>query len=258
MKISRMFILAALVGSLFAALGVSADAESGGVEVYSAAPCKDTTTIAVSGWSTYRNNRIHAAIRYHDGDGKEVLLREVYTAAFDAGQFFMAITLPYEKRAVPAGTVMWVDVQLQRHSGNVYLNLGPTARAWLTAADKSCSGLCSATIDATDMAPADGTITLRSHYGTWFRPEGRLQGAIPVSAGRKARITFVGLDCGWTVRAWYYPKSGDTTPRMLPAQYWPGEYQVTDADGTNPYTTSFASGLRPTDPLEEDDPYVVR
>ena len=55
----------------------------------------------------------------------------------------------------------------------------------------------------------------------------------------------VALPCNWTVRAWYYPATGkDRTPRMLPAQYWPYEFAATSQDGANPYTTSFAKGLK--------------
>jgi hypothetical protein len=60
------------------------------------------------------------------------------------------------------------------------------------------------------------------------------------------------------VRAWYYPKSGDTTPKMLPSQYWPNEFAANSLDGTNPYTTAFAKALKATHPTEPDDPFAVK
>jgi hypothetical protein len=258
MKAGRLFVLVALAASLVFVISSSAAASSGAIGVHSIAACKDSTTVAVIGSSTYANNRVHTAAYYQNADGNDVLLAEDYTPAFGAGRISLAALLKYVKTPVGAGTVLRIDVQLQRLNGNSYVNVGGIVRQYTTVADKSCVGLCSVTVDTTDAAPTDGTITLRSHYGSWFRPEGRMYSAVPISAGRRARVTFVGLPCGWTVRSWYYPKAGDTTPRMLPAQYWPNEYAATDADGTNPYTTSFAAGLPATHPLEEDDPLAVR
>jgi hypothetical protein len=255
MKTGRLFILVTLVASLLIALSAPAGASSGSISVFSLAACKDIATVTAVGSSPYSNNRISAAIFYQDDQGQDVLLQHVHSSAFGAGPFSLTVLLPYTT-AMAAGTALRVDVRLQRLSGNSYMDAA-WAGQYVTVADVSCLNLCSVTVNTTDKAPADGTITLRSHYGSWFRPEGWLHGAVPVNAGRQVRTTFVGLPCGWTVRAWYYPKAGDKTPKMLPSQYWPNEYQAYMLDGTNPYTTSFANALPPTHPLEEDDPFVV-
>jgi hypothetical protein len=258
MKASRLFAWMVLVVSLFAAFPVSAAEPSGSIGIYSVAACKDSTIVAVVGSSTYANNRVGAAIFYQDAEGQDVLLKQLHTSAFGAGSFSLALSLPYVKKTVAAGTVLRVEVRLQRLSGKSYVDVGHIVNQYVTAPDKNCFGLCTVTLDTTDAAPSDGTITLRSHYGSWFRPEGWLHGAVPVRAGQRVRATFIGLSCEWSVRAWYYPKTGDKTPKMLPAQYWPYEYQANDLDGTNPYVTSFASGLPPTHPLEEDDLFVAK
>jgi len=258
MKITRLLILVGLVAALSASLPASAATPSVSVGIYSIAACKDTTTVVVNGSSTYSNNRLNVNIYHKNDKGDYVLLKQAYSSTFVAGPFMIAVTLPYTNKAVAEGEVFWIDVQLQRLSGGSYVNVGNLVTQSATVADKYCFDKCTVTVDTSDKAPASGTLTLRSHFGSWFRPEGRLHGAMPVSAGRTARVVFVGVPCDWPVRAWYYPKTGDKTPKMLPAQYWPNDFQANALDGTNPYVTSFANGLKPTHPLEEDDPYVVK
>ena len=260
MKVNRRFVwcvLAALVLSLVGALTVVADGPSTTVGIYSVAACKDSSMVAVLGYSAYANNRVVADIYYKDGDGNTVSLKHVETAPFGTGRFSLAIPMHYVARPVPAGTPLQVEVNLQRLSHYTYVTVA-TATQHVTVADQGCFDLCSITLDTLDHAPAGGTVALRSHYGTWFRPEGWLHGAMPVQAGQRLRVTFVGLPCDLSVRAWYYPKNGDPTPLLLPAQYWPHEYQVNEADGTNPYVTQFAAGLPATEPLEKDDPFVYQ
>lgn len=261
MRITRLapgFLLIVLLGvaSAFGGLPV-AGASNGSIGIYDVAVCRDTTTVAAVGSAAYATNRVGADIYFQNAKGEEVLLQQIYTDAFGPGPVSVALTLPYADAGIAPGTLLRVEVRLQRLSGSTFVDVSVASRhAW--APDKNCFGACSVTVDTADGAPADGVITLRSHYGTWFRPEGWLHGAMPVRAGRSARLTFVSVPCDWTVRAWYYPQTGDTTPQMLPAQYWPNEFQANILDGTNPYVTSFASGLLATDPLEADDPFVVR
>ena len=141
---------------------------------------------------------------------------------------------------VSEGKGLRIDVQLKHKVGGSYVDEGAEVYFYTNAADKKCVGACSTTVVTSDVAPSDGTITLRSRYGSWFRPEGALLGAVSVMAGTPAKANFMALPCHWSVRAWYYPKTGDTTPRMLPAQYWPGEFQVNELGASNPYFTSFA------------------
>ena len=258
MRIARLLLVIGLLAGMLGALPVAAAPSSAGVSIHSIAACKDVTTVAVTGSSTYSNNRLDVGIYFKNDKGKDVLLRQVFTPAFRSGPFTLAVTLPYADTAAMEGEVLRVDVQLQRLSGNTYVNAGSLTSQNVTVADKNCIGKCSVTVDTTDKAPAAGALALRSHYGSWFRPEGRLHGAAPLSVGQSARVVFVGVPCGWSVRAWYYPKTGDKTPKMLPAQYWPNEFQANELDGTNPYTTAFAKGLKPTHPLEPDDPFVVK
>ncbi|MFN8597666.1 MAG: hypothetical protein U0559_15970 [Anaerolineae bacterium] len=102
-------------------------------------------------------------------------------------------------------------------------------------------------------------MTLRSHFGSWFRPEGRLQGALPVLAGQALNGMIVGVPCDVTMRVWYYPATGkDRTPKLLPSQYWPAEYGTAASNGSVTYATSFKLGLPATKPLEADDPYAPK
>jgi hypothetical protein len=258
MKIIRILTLVGILAGLSGVLPAIAAGHSVSVGIYSIAACKDVTTVAINGSSTYSNNRLDVGVYYKDDKGKYVLLKQVFTSAFRAGPFMLAVPLAYPSNAATEGEVLRVDVQLQVLSGNAYVNVGNLIVQNVTVADKYCLDKCSVTVDTSDKAPAAGTLTIRSHYGSLFRPEGRLHGALPVSAGQKARLVFVGLPCNWPVRVWYYPKTGDKTPRLLPAQYWPNEFQANDLDGTNPYTTAFARGLKATSPVEPDDPFVVK
>jgi hypothetical protein len=45
---------------------------------------------------------------------------------------------------------------------------------------------------------------------------------------------------------------------MLPAQYWPNEFQANALNVTNPYTTAFGKSLKATRPLESSDPFVAK
>ena len=254
------FHILVAVGLLAALIGV-APASAGpavAVGIYSIAACKDETTVVVNGSSTYSNNRLDVGVYYKNEKGQHVLLKQVYSPAFGAGSFMMAVSLAYSDNAATEGETLRVDVQLQALSGGAYVDVGPLLMQNVSVADKNCIGKCTVTVDTADKASTSGPLTLRSHYGEWFRPEGRLHGALPVSAGQKVRAVFVGVPCGWTVRAWYYPKSGDKTPKMLPSQYWPNEFQANSLDGTNPYTTAFAKALKATHPTEADDPFIAR
>jgi hypothetical protein len=257
MATKKLLLTTVLMAGLLLVLPALALAASGVAGIHSVAACKDTTTVAVIGSTTYANNRVCTDLYFRNSEGKEELKAQLCSAPFGTGKISLALQLNYPKQPVPAGSTLRVDVRLERLSSGGYVTIS-SDRQYVTAADKSCLHACSVTVDTADRAPRAGTLTLRSHYGSWFRPEGWLHGAVPVSAGRSARATFVGIPCGWTVRAWYYPSSGDPTPLLLPAQYWPHEFAATDADGTNPYTTSFAAGLPATDPLEVDDPFVAR
>jgi hypothetical protein len=244
------------MAGLFGALPESAEAQSGAVSISTIAACKDRASVAVTGSSTYANNRLEVNLYYVES-GQWKLLRQVYTQAFGSGTFSLLVPLLYASPATE-GETLRVDVQLQRSSGGAYVDVGSLATMNVSVADRDCVGKCNVTVDIVDKAPVSGMVTVRSHYGSWFRPEGRLHGAMPVVAGQKFRATFVGLPCDWSVRVWYYPKTGDRTPKMLPAQYWPNEFQVNALDVSNPYTTSFAKGLKATQALETDDPYAAR
>ena len=246
-------LLAALIGVAPASAGSAVS-----IGIYSIAACKDETTVVVNGSSTYSNNRLDVGVYYKNDKGEYVLLKQVHSPTFGSGSFMLAVPLAYPDNAATEGETLRVDVQLQYLSGNSYVNVGPLLIQNVTVADKYCIGKCTVTVDTADKAPASGTLTLRSHFGEWFRPEGRLHGAVPVSAGQKVRAVFVGLPCDWPVRAWYYPKSGDKAPKMLPSQYWPNEFQANSLDGTNPYTTAFAKGLKATHPSEPDDPFAAK
>lgn len=258
MKALRLFILAGVVAGLIGVLPASAAGQTGSIGIHSAAVCKDMATVTVTGTTTVANNRVDAFLYYKNDKGQEVLLAQGSTAAFGAGPFTLAINLPYREGATE-GETLRVEVKLKKltRDGKAYETVSTVSQN-VTVADKYCFGTCSVTVDTADKAPAAGALTLRSHFGDWFRPEGRLQGAVPVAAGQKVRVVFVGVSCDWAVRVWYYPKTGDKTPKMLPAQYWPNDYEANVLNGTNPYTTSFARGLKPTHPLESGDPFVVK
>src|SRR5512143_2192896 len=195
--------------------------------IYSVSACQDTTTVAVSGTSTNATNRIKAWVYKQNDKGEWVLLASTVTSQFSSGNFLMPLVLDYFGKAVDGGTPLQVVAKLQGLSGNHYVDLSSTSTI-LKASDANCQNKCSVTISTTDRAPADGVITVRSHYGSFFRPEGWLHSAISIKAGQSAHYAVVALPCNWTVRAWYYPTTGkDRTPKMLPAQYWPNEFAAT-------------------------------
>jgi hypothetical protein len=236
----------------------AASGPTGSIGIYSVAACQDTTTVAVSGTASAATNRIKAWIYKQNDKGEWIELASTVTGDFSNGSFLMPVSLNYYGKTVKDGTTLQVVVKLQSRNGNSWVDVG-SASTIVNASDKLCQNRCSVTISTTDRAPADGMITLRSHYGSFFRPEGRLYSATPVKAGQRAHYAVVALPCNWTVRAWYYPATGkDRTPKLLPAQYWPYEFAATSQDGSNPYTTSFVNGLKATAPLESDDPYAPK
>jgi hypothetical protein len=255
-KISLMSLIVVVV--LASVSPAVASGPTGLIGIYSVAACQDTTTVAVSGTTSAATNRIKAWIYKQNNEGAWIELASTVTPDFTSGTFMMPLVLDYFGKKVEGGTPLQVVVKLQSRSGNSWVDVG-SASAFLNASDKSCQNKCSVTISTTDKAPVDGVITVRSHYGSFFRPEGRLHSAMSIKAGQSAHYSVVALPCNWTVRAWYYPATGkDRTPKMLPAQYWPYEFAATSQDGANPYTTSFAKGLKATAPLEADDPYAPK
>ncbi len=236
----------------------AASGPTGLIGIYSVAACQDTTTVAVSGTASAATNRIKAWIYKQNDKGEWNELSSAITDNFTSGSFMMPIVLDYFDKSVKDGTPLQIVVKLQSRSGNSWSDVSSTSTI-VNAAGRTCQNRCSVTINTIDKAPADGVITLRSHYGSLFRPEGRLHSTVSVKAGQRAFYSVAGLPCNWTVRAWYYPSAGkDRTPRMLPAQYWPYEFAATSQDGSNPYTTSFAKGLKATAPLEYSDPYAPK
>jgi hypothetical protein len=248
----------ALVVLLTLVSPVAATGPSGMIGIYSVAACQDTTTVAVSGTASSATNRIKAWVYKLNNDGEWVLLANTVTSNFNSGDYLMPIVLDYFGKSVEGGTPLQVVVTLQSRSGNSFVDVDSTSTT-LNASDKDCQNKCSTTISTTDRAPAGGVVTLRSHYGSFFRPEGWLHSAVPVHAGQALHYSVVALPCNWTVRAWYYPATGkDRTPRLLTAQYWPDEFGATSEDGAIPYATSFAKGLKATAPLEPGDPYAPK
>jgi hypothetical protein len=257
----RLGLSGLIIGLLLAAVvPVSAAPLTGGtVGIASTVVCKDTATVAVSGTAAYATNRVKVRLYKQNSNGSFEWFRTLNSENFGSGNYLMALIVDYSTHPVAAGRVMRIDVQLQRLSGGTFVDDGGLVSTTIAAADQSCKDKCSVTIATSDRAPVKGTVTLRTHFGAWFRPEGRLYGAIPVNAGVSLRNTVIGVPCGASVRVWYYPATGkDRTPKLLPAQYWPNEYAATELNGTNPYTTSFAKGLAATKPLESDDPYAPK
>jgi hypothetical protein len=253
-KLSLILLTIAILLTLVSP--AAASGPTGLIGIYSVAACQDTTTVAVSGTASAATNRVQAWIYRQNSQGQWIQLASTESANFSSGAFLIPLALNYFGSAVSGGTPLQVVVKLQSRSGGSFVDVS-SASTIVNAAARDCRNSCSVTISTADKAPADGVITLRSHYGSWFRPEGWLHSTMPVKAGQRAFYVVVGLPCNWTVRAWYYPAAGkDRTPRMLPAQYWPYEFAATLQDGANPYATSFATGLKATAPLEYSDPYV--
>jgi hypothetical protein len=258
-KLSSLLLIVVVLLSLAApATAGAATAPTGMLGIYSVSACQDTTTVAVSGTSTNATNRVKAWIYKQNNKGEWVQLASTVTAHFSSGDFLMPLVLDYFDKAVEGGTPLQVVVKLQGLSGNSFVDVS-SASTILNASDATCQSKCSVTINTNDKAPANGVITLRSHFGSLFRPEGWLHSAMPIKAGQRAFYAVVALPCHWTVRAWYYPATGkDRTPKLLPAQYWPDEFAATLDDGANPYTTNFAKAVKATLPLEPGDPYAPK
>jgi hypothetical protein len=248
----------ALVLILTSVSPVAASGPTGMIGIYSVAACQDTTTVAVSGTATPATNRVKAWIYRLNNEGDWIELASAVTDNFGSGDFLMPVVLDYFDKSVEGGRSLQVVVKLQGRNGNSWADLGSTSTI-VSASDKDCQNRCSTAITTTDRAPADGVVTVRSHYGSFFRPEGRLHIAIPVKAGQALHYSVVALPCNWTVRAWYYPTTGkDRTPRLLTSQFWPYEFAATTADGANPYATNFARSIKATAPLEYGDPYAPK
>jgi hypothetical protein len=254
-KIYRMAL--ALVIALVLVSPAAASGPTGMIGIYSVAACQDTTTVTVSGTTTFATNRIKAWVYRLNNNSEWVLLANTVTDNFGSGDFLTSIALDYN-RSVDGGTQLQIVVRLQGRSGSSFVDVGSVSTL-VSASDKDCQNRCSTTITTTDRAPADGVVTVRSHYGSFFRPEGRLHSAIPVKAGQALHYSVVALPCNWTVRAWYYPATGkDRTPRLLTSQFWPYEFAATTAGGANPYATNFARSVKATAPLEYGDPSAAK
>jgi len=251
----KIALMLMVIGVVLSIAGTAMAATSGGVTgINSVAACVDSVTVAVSGTSSAAWNRVRVRVYVQDNKGVYRLRQQAVSDTFGSGDFLVPITVDFSNKPVSAGTTLQIEAQLQGGGGG---SIGSPITIYAQAADQSCAGRCSVTISTSDRVPANGTITVRSHFGSWFRPEGWTHAALPVYAGQYVRDTVAGVRCDSTVRVWYYPATGrDRTPKMLPSQYWPySEYGASTDDGAIPYATSFAKGLRATMPLESDDPY---
>lgn len=229
------------------------------IDIYSVVACRDTTTVTVSGSSAYATNRVLASVSFLNSDGDYELLQQITSSNFGRGSFWIPLVFDYHTQPVDADTSLQIVVQLQRSSGGAFTNLGDPVTAYATAANRHCREQCPVIVSTSDRAPVNGVIALRSHFGSWFRPEGWLHGVASVYAGRAVHATFATVPCDAWARAWFYPASGaDRTPRMLPSQFWPNEFGTGSAGDSAPYATSFARGLPAIRPLEPDDPYSPR
>ena len=251
----RTLIVVAAIALLLSSAGV-ASAATVSLQVTNLAACRDTTTVTVSGTSSYSTNRINVNLYKQDANGNYNLFRTVTTDAFGSGDFSFPVTVDYSTKTMDAGTALRIEVRLKAPGSSTVS--GPIT-LYTVAGTQFCEGRCSVIIVTADKAPAKGVITLRSHFGSWFRPEGWLHGVIPVTAGQTVNSMIVGAPCDATMRAWYYPATGkDRTPRLLPSQYWPSEFGTAAADGSAAYTTTFKRGLPATKPLESDDRYASK
>jgi hypothetical protein len=256
--ISVLIMIAALVGLTVSPIGAAALSSS--VDIFTTAVCKDTATVAVSGSSDWATNRVKVSFYKQDSNGNYNWFAHATSDTFGSGSFVVPVVADYSTKTIADGTSLRIDVELQHQSGSGggFYTAASTS-TYITVLDKYCFSKCSVTVTTSDRAPASGTITLRSHFGSWFRPEGWLHAAMPVNAGQALKTTIAGVPCGATVRAWYYPATGSNrTPKMLPSQYWPDDFAASTSDGALPYATSFARGLAATRPLESDDPYAPK
>ncbi len=258
---SGVVLIAMFMMSIFSTTvnPVASVAASDTIGVASVVACRDTTTVTVSGSSSYATTRVQASVSYLNSKNKYILLQQMTSSNFGSGSFWLPLVLDYHTQPVDAGTALEVIVQLQRSSGSGFVNFGDAITTYVNAADRDCQNRCSVTISTSDRAPTQGVITLRSQFGSWFRPEGRLQGVTPVNAGQRVLATLGDVQCNGWIRAWFYPATGaNRTPRMLPSQLWPSEFGIGIANTSVSYATSFAQGLPATKPLESDDPYAPK
>jgi hypothetical protein len=195
MKKIGLILLASMV-LLALASPAAASAPTGFIGIYSVAACHDTATVAVSGTASAATNRIKAWIYRQNSQGEWIYLANTITPNFSGGDFIMPLVLDYFGDAVGGGTPLQVVVKLQSRYGSSFVDVSSTS-TFLNAADKTCQNKCSVTISTTDIAPADGVITVRSHYGSFFRPEGWLHSAMPVAAGQRPLFSVVGAQPLW-------------------------------------------------------------
>ena len=134
MRAARLIIIVGIVAGLVGVLPVSAAAPSWSIGISSVAACKDSLTVAVAGSSTYSKNRLDVGVYYLE-QGNWKLLQQVFTPQFGAGPFSLAVPLQYSDNAATAGETLRVDVQLQRLSGNSYVDEGSLIMQTVTVAD---------------------------------------------------------------------------------------------------------------------------
>ena len=182
-KVSILLLTVVLLVSTVAP--ASASGPTGTMGIYSVAACQDTTTVAVSGTASAATNRIKAWLYKQNDKGEWIQLGNTVTGNFNSGDFMMPLVLDYFGNSVEGGTPLQVVVKLQSQSGSSFVDVSSTSTI-VNASDKSCQNKCSLTISTSDRAPANGVITVRSHYGSFFRPEGWLHSAVPVKAGQRA------------------------------------------------------------------------
>jgi hypothetical protein len=253
-KISLMLLASAVLLTLVSP--AAASGPTGSLAIFSVAVCKDAAVVTVTGTTTYATNRVRVRLNAPDGNGKYYLHKEVYSGNFGSGDFVLPIVASYSQQQLADGKLVYIDVQLQAMSGNNFVDVGPQLTTSATVSDRLCKNKCLVTVASSDKAPVNGVITLRTHYGSFFRPEGRLYGVMPVSAGQRLQNTFPALPCNASARIWYYPSTGkDRAPRLLTSQYWQGGFGLR-GDPAIVYSTSFAKGAKATAPLEPDDPYA--
>jgi hypothetical protein len=237
---------------------VAASGPTGSISIYSVAVCKDAALVTVTGTTTYATNRVRVRLNAPDSKGAYYMHKETTSGNFGGGDFVLPIVVSYSTRSLTEGALVYIDVQLQAMSGNSFIDVGPQLTVPATVSDRLCKNKCVVTVASSDKAPASGVVTLRTHYGSLFRPEGRLYGVLPISAGQRLQTIFPALPCHASARIWYYPSTGkDRTPRLLTSQYWPAEFGLS-GDPAIVYVTSFAKSMKATAPLEPDDPYAPK
>jgi hypothetical protein len=258
MRKIKILLLLALMLSLVTVSPAAANGPTGSISIYSVAVCKDTALVTTTGTTTYATNRVRVRINAPDSNGAYYLHKETYSGNFGSGDFVLPLVVSYSKHSLTEGALVYVDVQLQAMSGDGFIDVGPQLTTSATVTDRLCKNKCAVTVASADKAPANGVITLRTHYGSLFRPEGRLYGVMPVTAGQRLQNTFPALPCHASARIWYYPATGkDRTPKLLTSQYWPDGFGL-GGDAAIVYSTSFAKGVKATAPLEPDDPYAPK